>query len=161
MNYNLIPYQDCHYQVFANIVIAASHTLLSFEIEDSEGLELSPLTSSPSYTEGLWNKTCFEFFYNKIHNNAHYTEWNFSPSLDWCCYEFEEYRGTPKKVQMITPKITSTQKGLEIILPTKLDIASFNLTGVLKTKKNETHYLALKHPKEKADFHFQKVWQKI
>jgi hypothetical protein len=161
MKYNLIPYQDCPYKVTAKIVFEAGQTLLYFEIEDTHNLERPYPSSSPTFTEGLWNKTCFEFFYNHKNNPAHYTEWNFSPSLDWCCYEFEVYRGTPKKIQTVAPKISSTKKGLEIIIPRKQDIFSFNLTCVLKTKQNETHYLALNHRAEKADFHFQEVWQKL
>jgi hypothetical protein len=147
--------------VSANLKVDKTQISLSFEIEDTYDLELSPPSRSPAYIEGLWNKTCFEFFYNNRQKPEHYTEWNFSPSLDWCCYEFDQYRGAPKKISTIVPKIITTKNGLEIILPAATDFDHFNLTTVLKTKKNETHYFAIKHRKDKADFHFHEVWKKI
>jgi len=161
MKYQLKPYQDCPYKISVTMEVQLPQVKLTFVMEDQADIILSPISKSPAFVEGLWEQTCFEFFYNNKKNPHHYVEWNFSPSYDWCCYEFENYRGIPLKNKTSPPQINQNKKEFQIELKVSEEFNLFNLTCVLKTKDNQTHFFALKHRPEKADFHWQEAWQKI
>jgi hypothetical protein len=109
--------------------------------------------------EGLYHHTCFETFL--ANRQGKYTEWNFSPSGDWCVYYFEKYRVSDEKCE----DRASSFSGLEInekkdqlelkVTIEQKDLYKFGLSAVVESSQGEFSYWALSHPGSKPDFHDQ------
>ena len=50
-----------------------------------------PEAQPPTFTDGLWQHTCFEAFVG-IKGETAYREFNFSPSTQWAAYAFSDSR---------------------------------------------------------------------
>lgn len=105
----------------------------------------------------LWKLTCFEMFLNPIGQKQYY-EFNFSLEGAWNCYHFAGYR-FPQPPQASNDfeieKMLWKSNQLEVVLRNKSAFQKFNigLTAVIKNKKNQTTYFALRHDGGKPDFH--------
>lgn len=105
----------------------------------------------------LWKMTCFEMFLNPKGQKQYY-EFNFSLAGTWNCYRFAGYR-FPQPPEVSTDfeieKMVWKSKQLEITVKNNSQFQKFNvgLTAVIKNKKNQTTYFALKHDGGKPDFH--------
>ena len=121
--------------------------------------------SLPQFTDELWKKTVFELFL-KREDESSYTEWNFSPSGNWACYDFDAYRkpshsqnnleSKPRKMEFLKTA-DSIDFIVEIDLPKKYqdnEILEFQACSVIKKLSDGSlSYFAIKHPSQKADFH--------
>jgi hypothetical protein len=117
----------------------------------------------PRFAKELWRHTCFEAFI-AIEGQPAYHEFNFAPSGEWAVYAFRRYRnGGPVADEAMRPNtaIRSTANRLELDALVRLDSMSaihqraslrIGLSAVIETSDGLS-YLALRHPKDKPDFH--------
>ena len=128
----------------------------------------SPTT--PRFAKDLWQHTCFEAFIaingqdGQAGQAAAYHEFNFAPSGEWAVYAFRGYRdGDPVADEIMRPNIAirSTANRLELDAVVPLDRLSaiharalllIGLSAVVETSDGLS-YWALRHPKDKPDFH--------
>lgn len=101
--------------------------------------------------------TCFEMFLNPTGHKQYY-EFNFSLEAAWNVYHFTGYRfpqpPTPTQDFEIE-SLSWKSKQLSVVLKNKSPFQKFDvgLTAVIKNKKNQITYFALKHESGKPDFH--------
>jgi hypothetical protein len=117
----------------------------------------------PRFAKQLWQHTCFEVFIAAEGQPA-YHEFNFAPSGEWAVYAFSGYRdGGPVADQTLHPHIATRSTGirLELDAVVPLDRVSaiharallrIGLSAVIETSDGLS-YWALRHPKDKPDFH--------
>jgi hypothetical protein len=133
-----------------------------FVAGDIRGLSL-PLPSGPTRTDELWRHSCFELFLRAGEADAYY-EFNFSPSLQWAAYRFDNYRQGMRMVEMPAPRIEMRQDGdiFELQAALALDMllepdgeADWNLalSAIIEERNGQISYWALAHPSGKPDFH--------
>lgn len=154
------------FEIFSDMVIDAkdaSRLNVVFKINDEQSevdLENRILMyegASLERKDELWKMTCFEMFLNPVGQKQYY-EFNFSLEGAWNCYHFAGYR-FPQPPQANNEfeieKILWKSKQLEVSIHNKTAFQKFNigLTAVIKNKKNQTTYFALKHEGGKPDFH--------
>lgn len=105
----------------------------------------------------LWQDTCFECFL--MTKEGRYIEWNFSPTGEWNCYAFSNYREPqpPMELEEAMPReihISSQSFRAVFYAP---DFERYQISAIIKT--HETHYYALEHAKAKPDFHAPQAFQ--
>jgi hypothetical protein len=140
---------------------------LTFRLDgDISRIRVAPPTT-PRFARDLWQHTCFEAFiaiYGQDEQAA-YHEFNFAPSREWAAYAFSGYRnGGPVADEMLHPHIairfTANRLELDAMIP--LDRLSaiharallrIGLSAVIETSDGLS-YWALRHPKDKPDFHY-------
>ena len=117
-------------------------------------------TISKERLDNLWQDTCFELFL-KAQQQENYFEYNFSPDKNWNCYQFKNYRSGMEFYKTIEPEIDFQVTNKSLILSAQIEIPpelkieqnlAIAITAVLNTPKGLS-YWALKHLKEKPDFH--------
>jgi hypothetical protein len=158
-SWELTPFEETSLSVKVNLRLE-QELELHFYVSDPESILSWPSKSShPKRKQGLWEETCLELFCLNT-SNHHYEEWNFSPSLDWNCFEFVSYRKPEILKETNTPAPTIEDGTSEVgpyLLKVKLPQPfgdQINLCAVLKEKNGNLHYFALKHDFEgKPDFH--------
>lgn len=159
--HTLKSFQNSNTDLFVEVSLLAEGPLWLIEYKVSKTSQDSKLSWPPVTTDerkqGLWNSTCFEAFF--VFEDGSYEEWNFSPSGEWNCFSFTDYR-TPQELvekSVKTPMIKSPENGvLKVTIEKRSSPSLINLTSVLevKTNGNKTlHYFAKRHPEDKADFH--------
>jgi hypothetical protein len=141
--------------------------LLRYRLQgDVESLAVpQPATAGPA--DGLWQHTCFEAFVGHQQGSA-YREFNFSPSGQWAAYRFCDERvrdhqpGADHAVFVPTLSVGRSPDTLvvEAWLPTPLlpcavpgEALCFGLSAVIETRERQFSYWALRHPRDKPDFH--------
>lgn len=112
--------------------------------------------------ERLWEHTCFEAFIAPA-SGARYFELNFSPSTQWAAYVFDDYRKGMRPLELaVAPLITATKTPNELRVTAAIEVGAFadapwpwriGLTAVVEDRAGGGAYFALKHPREKPDFH--------
>lgn len=111
----------------------------------------------------LWEFTCLEFFL--LSHNASYLELNVSPALDWNLYAFDGYRqGMREFVADHTFFDCLREDGLlrvniELNWSCSSEISKYGISAVLKHSDRKTSHWALKHPKDRPDFHDEQGYQ--
>jgi hypothetical protein len=138
-------------------VLTISYSLLG----DLADVEISP-PAEPTRQGNLWESTCFEFFLG-TKNDKRYWEFNLSPAGHWNIYRFDNYRSGSKEetafptfpfdVQTESDALSVSLKlNLGAIVPANqaLEMA---IATVVKNKKGELSYWALKHLGKEPDFH--------
>ena len=136
---------------------------------DFESVIIEPLKpeNKRSRQDGLWERTCFELFWNAKGNE--YFEMNLSPAGDWQIYAFKNYREgrVEAPLQVSDVVVRKDIKSFEIsgvISGGSTDngkiITKIHPTAVLKTASGP-NYFAPNHPPDKPDFHDQKFWTSI
>ena len=119
----------------------------------------------PERRDELWRHTCFEMFIAREGETA-YREFNFSPSGDWACYAFDDYRAGMRAPAMERTWAAKVERGvgslvLAVTLPPKLIFPHdadgrplcLGLTAVLEARAGRHDYWALQHPPGRPDFH--------
>lgn len=144
---------------------------LTYELTgDIDAIEFSDMNPSPQRRDELWQRTCFECFIAPRHGTQ-YWEFNLSPSRDWNCYRFEDYRAgmTPERAwltspfqidrQLVEPRryLLNCQMDLSHLLPQPVPL-QLGVTMVIATKDGSLSYWALSHPAANADFHQRQSW---
>ena len=123
-----------------------------------------PPLAAPQRVDELWRHTCFEAFCAVPGGSAYY-EFNFSPSTAWAAYRFGGYRERLADPELAAPPVISRREadGL-VVVDVRLDTAGLPrlaaraplelaLTAVVRSRDSATHWFALAHPNEQADFH--------
>lgn len=108
----------------------------------------------------LWEQTCFECFVLPGGGCA-YLEFNFSPSLEWAAYEFDNYRENMRDADVVCPAIIATawsnrfELSAQVSLPETWNDQAWRvgLAAVIQEKSGNKSYWALAHPATKPDFH--------
>jgi hypothetical protein len=118
----------------------------------------------PGRKNGLWETTCFEFFF--IAENAdNYWEFNLSPGGNWNVYSFTSYRqgmreepviaSLPFSIQIHPESLRiSLELSLEKIVPVEQSLKA-GISAVIKFTDGRVTYWALSHAGPEADFHFR------
>ena len=131
-----------------------------FQVTDPNGLISWPENKqSRQRMNELWKETCFEIFLSEK-NNDDYFEVNLTHQGNWNIYHFDNYRSPqpPEETNQIElSSLVWDGHCLSGQLKTKIDLREldFSATAVIKTKKNETVYLAAHHAGAKPDFHLR------
>lgn len=123
-------------------------------------LRLPPATEAPSFTDGLWQHTCFELFAAAPGGTA-YREFNFAPSGHWAAYAFSGYRERldwqPASAPLIRCMQAAEALEVQVELPRALlpdsAVLALGLSAVLEHADGTLDYRALRHTAERPDFH--------
>jgi hypothetical protein len=112
----------------------------------------------------LWEHTCFELFVATDEGPA-YHEFNLAPSREWAIYAFRDYRdASTAPCDLLAPAISvaSTEEIVELTarlwLPRRPPSQNsvplrVGLAAVIEDDAGARSYWALRHPREKPDFH--------
>jgi hypothetical protein len=110
----------------------------------------------------LWEHTCFEAFVAGD-GVAAYSELNFSPSTEWAGYAFDGYRQNVRPLELATPPaIAVAAAANELSVTAGVELGALaaapwpwrvGLTAVVEDRAGRRGYFALRHPREKPDFH--------
>ena len=119
---------------------------------------------NPSRRDELWKKTCFEVFFGP-RGRVNYWELNFSPSGDWNCYSFDDYRaGMKAENRILVQPIRFSEKTDRIEMETSVDISDLIESGsaleqssnaVIESDRGELSYWAIRHAGTQPDFHLR------
>lgn len=169
MRLNLQPHPD-----FAST--AVDEIAIDVRLSDPQWLQLHyvvtgavdsvmwPERGDPKRADRLWQNTCFEAFIG-ISGQAHYLEFNWSPSHSWAAYEFDDHRSGMRNLPMRgAPKIFSNQEHRRYCLSSTIDLSQFKvirrkeqldlgLSAVVEEANGHKSFWALAHPKGNPDFH--------
>jgi hypothetical protein len=110
--------------------------------------------------DGLWRHTCCEVFVMAGEGPA-YREYNFSPSGEWACYVFRDYRDGGQPVAMPDPLIAPRRGGDRLELTAEVPVECLppgerlrlGLSAVVEDAHRVLSYWALRHPPGPPDFH--------
>ena len=114
----------------------------------------------------LWEHTCFELFIAREGGPA-YHELNVAPSREWALYAFRAYRdraATPGHRRGTTPDVSVHHGDSHVEIETRLSLPDVSpayaaaclrvgLSAVVETTEGALSYWALRHPRDKPDFH--------
>jgi hypothetical protein len=114
-------------------------------------------------SDELWRHTCFEAFLRIAGDSAYY-EFNFSPSMQWAIYHFDDHRAGMRVADEIEmPHIEGRHdtESLELRVHLKLNEVpdlrigtwQLGLSAVIEEKNAHKSYWALRHPQGRPDFH--------
>ena len=141
--------------------------LLRFRLQaPQEDLVCPSQTATAQRLDGLWQSTCLEAFF-AIPGEAHYWEFNLSPSGDWNIYRLEEYRRGLRQEQGMGISAISLEKevlgnAVQLKAEVALDLGETlraektlegSLTAVIEQQGFGCSFWALQHCGEEADFH--------
>ena len=141
--------------------------LLQFRLQGpQEELVCPSQTATPQRLDGLWQSTCLEAFF-AIPGEAHYWEFNLSPSGDWNLYRLEDVRQGLREEQGMGISAISLEKevvgkAVQLKAEVALDLGESlraektlegSLTAVIEQKGVGCSFWALQHCGEEADFH--------
>ena len=121
-----------------------------------------PTLDTSSRRDGLWKRTCAEFFL--MDPGGSYCEFNFSPSTQWAAYRFDSYRSGMKELDLKSePRIDFTLMPDSFALSAVVDLTGLfepqaqnlrmGLASVIEDANGRISYWALTHPPGKPDFH--------
>ncbi len=142
---------------------ASAELQMTFRLDGDIPRVSIPTPGTPRFAKDLWQHTCFEAFIT-VEGQAAYHEFNFAPSGEWAVYAFRGYRnGSPVADEILRPNIAmrSTGSRLELDALVRLDSLSamhplaslrIGLSAVIEINDGLS-YWALRHPKDKPDFH--------
>ncbi len=112
----------------------------------------------------LWEETCFEFFIRRV--DGQYVELNFSPSGQWSCFSFKDFRIGMDDLRLEDePKMLVRSSMGKFALEVSVDLAKVKVfdrsdrqlqvspTVVIKMKDQRYCYFAIDFPDGAADFH--------
>lgn len=144
-----------------DVVVEAAIIGGSFELTYRIGgpIEQLYVPQTPLDPERLWEHTCGELFVAP-RGGEEYLEWNFSPTGQAACFEFEAYRR--RRDSKRTPDaevITTRQAGALLVqvrvpLPSDLtEAARLSFTAVVEDSAGGISYWASAHPAQRPDFH--------
>jgi hypothetical protein len=121
-----------------------------------------PQRAEARRADRLWEHTCFEAFVAPAGGGRYY-ELNFSPSTEWAAYAFEGYRQGMQPLEVRrAPSIAVVEAAGELRVTGALEFGAridapwpwrIGLTAVVEDRAGERVYYALRHPRQKPDFH--------
>lgn len=142
---------------------AGAELRLTYRLDGDIARIRVPPSSAQRIGVELWRHTCFEAFVGLDRCSA-YHEFNFAPSGEWTVYAMRGYRdGAPLSDELMRPDIAmrSGDQRLELDALVRLDrLSALHVTSPLRVGINALieasdgfSYWALRHPREKPDFH--------
>ncbi len=148
-------------RVEVGLTTVADALRLEYRVLTKPGaLRIPALAIAPTFTDGLWQHTCFELFAAAPGGTA-YREFNFAPSGHWAAYAFSNYRERldwqPASAPLIRCMQAADALELQVELPRSLlpdsAVLALGLSAVLEHADGSLDYRALRHPAERPDFH--------
>jgi hypothetical protein len=112
-------------------------------------------------TDELWRHTCMELFAG-LQTPGAYVEFNLAPDGRWAAYRFSGYRAGMAPLTGIQPPRIALQTQsdalllrAEIALPAELAATRLQLgiAAVVENQKGQLSYWALRHTRDRPDFH--------
>jgi hypothetical protein len=167
--FSLVPFSDVAIDMAINLQVMLDCVGHHFDIQfvvagEIDRLQLSPITQFPQRITGLWETTCFEFFFG-VPRQEKYWEVNLSPSGDWNVFRLDRYRENLQEEQAIaalpfTVKVERDRLTLALTFDLQglgLECGAIELsaTSVIQEKTGEISYWAVKHAGLEADFHLR------
>ncbi|MGE0179454.1 MAG: GIY-YIG nuclease family protein [Sphingomonas sp.] len=137
---------------------AAGRLHLRYRLTGAIELVSLPRSALPLRRDGLWQHTCLEAFIRAGHSDG-YSEFNFSPSLEWAAYRFDSYRegmvALDIEVPAVRAQIDQYRLELSAIIETgaMYDALALNLSAVIEEADGRKSYWAIRHPPGPPDFH--------
>jgi hypothetical protein len=121
-----------------------------------------PRKAPSQRADRLWERTCFEAFVAAAGADGYY-ELNFSPSSEWAAYAFDAYRQGMRPLELAQPpRIEIVERANELRVTAAVEIGALSaapwprrvgLAAVVADLAGERGYYAVRHPREKPDFH--------
>ena len=137
---------------------------MTFRLDgDIPRIQIPPI-GVPRFARDLWRHTCFETFI-AVDGQPTYHEFNFAPSGQWALYHFDAYRTGMSPAALESPPELSVRRfddRLEVDAAVHLhDLTALRgaprlllgLSAVVEAENGTLSYWALKHPRDKPDFH--------
>jgi len=139
---------------------------VAFRLEGDVSRIRLPAASPAREGSRLWEHTCFELFVARDGESA-YHELNVAPSGEWAIYGFRDYREPaldPRPHQWPIPEISGRRSDEAFDLDVRLVLARLSmaytearlrvgLSAVVETTEGGLSYWALRHPRDRPDFH--------
>lgn len=155
----LHPYAPCAFirQLEASIDTAPDRLNICYQLQaDLRRLRI-PAAREAARRDNLWQHSCFEAFVLPGAGPA-YLEYNFSPSGDWACYAFSDYRQRLADEPQLEPpairtRLSPDQLELRVTIPLSHQACRIGLCAVIEDQQGTLHYWALSHPAAQPDFH--------
>ncbi len=107
--------------------------------------------------DNLWKTTCFEIFWQPA-GGSYYREFNLSPSSQWACYDFDDFRlnsrDAPVEAISIACRFDDGELVLDADIASQLPIpADVALNAIVEDKDGNIQFWALAFQPGKAEFH--------
>jgi len=160
-----LEHGDVTYGVLAHAALEAPATVVFRYVLRAEISRVRiPPVQSMARADGLWRHTCFEAFM-MAPGRAGYYEFNFAPSRQWAIYRFDAYREGMSPADLEPPPelcVRRFEDRLEVDAAVHLrDLTALRgaprlllgLSAVVEEENGTLSYWALKHPRDKPDFH--------
>ena len=160
-----LKHGDATYGVLAHAALEAPATVVFRYVLRAEISRVRiPPAQSVARADGLWRHTCFEAFM-MTPGTAGYYEFNFAPSGQWALYHFDAYREGMSPAALESPPELCVRRfddRLEVDAAVHLhDLTALRgaprlllgLSAVVEEENGTLSYWALKHPRDKPDFH--------
>jgi hypothetical protein len=137
----------------------AIHYVLSGQLED---LRIPAEACPPARLDGLWERTCFEFFL-AVPGAEPYWEFNLSPAGHWNVYRLTGYRQGLRPEAAYADLEIEIRRGpswlhLDLVcdlppLAERDHLLEVGVCAVIEQKNGVLSYWALAHPGPQPDFH--------
>ena len=116
-----------------------------------------PVQTPASRQDNLWKTTCFEIFWQPA-EGTYYREFNLSPSSQWACYDFDDFRVNSRDAPVEAIAIASVHSDNTLMLNTDIvsDLptpAKIALNAVVEDKAGNIQFWALAFDPGKPEFH--------
>lgn len=152
---NVTAHLEIDQQIKGHFIISSKY------ISDLVGFSENP-SLEPGRKDELWKSTCLELFIGEK-GKPGYSEFNFSPSLDWNSYSFEGERlgMGPSGISCHLARSLDQSNGRAVIhFQFPLDLVPYEIaaTAIIAWKDGHKEYFALTHSKDKPDFHNRTDW---
>jgi len=118
--------------------------------------------------DNLWQTTCFELFIAES-GKSNYWEFNFSPSTEWNCYRFSEYRNG-MEIESFYDMINISVDNMrgKFTLHTNFEFPFINsddnyeiqIAAVIELINKKLNYFSIDNSRTKPDFHQRKYFLK-
>jgi hypothetical protein len=161
----LVPHKSGATQactVLARVELLPGAVRFEYRLAGATSQVAIPRRAAPRRAGRLWEHTCFEAFIAPA-SRAGYCELNFSPSTEWAAYAFDGYREGMRELRLSAPPaIAVAETADELRVTAALELGALGdapwpwrigLTAVVEDPAGEREYFALRHPREKPDFH--------
>lgn len=137
---------------------------VTYQLLDPHSTVFLPTREKGERVKGLWNQTCFEFFFAQP-GASNYWEVNLCPSTSWNVFSFTANRQgmtTEELLSHLPISINHDKKTGSFTLTTKLQLDKLQLldsllhvgvAAVIQTKDEQHSYWALFHANPQPDFH--------
>jgi hypothetical protein len=167
MEHRLVPHPrgaplGAPFDVFARAeLIGAGTVRFEYRLTGDVAKVAIPARQPSRHADRLWERTCFEAFVASSREPG-YCELNFSPSTQWAAYEFDGHRLGMRALVLAPPAVAVEQTARELRVTATVELGGLaaapwprrvGLTAVIQEQGGGRGYFALRHPREKPDFH--------